>query len=167
MSDAKTPAAKKPAAKKPATTAAKKPAATAAKKPVATAAKKPATKPATKVAQSAPAVTPAAAPAAVQAPPAPPAAPAAAAPMTAVPVASSKTNILAIISLVTAIVGFSPVAIVTGFIALSQIKKSNEEGRGLAIAGLIVGFAGTVVGIIVAAVFFVPSFLAYLYFMGY
>ena len=40
-------------------------------------------------------------------------------------------------------------AIITGHIALSQIKKTGEQGRGLAIAGLIIGYIGLVVGIIV------------------
>jgi hypothetical protein len=41
------------------------------------------------------------------------------------------------------------VAIITGHIALSQIKKTGEQGRGLALAGLIIGYAE--VGIAVLA----------------
>ncbi|MCU1569638.1 MAG: hypothetical protein JWR33_379 [Naasia sp.] len=56
-------------------------------------------------------------------------------------------NVLAIISLVTAFF-VSLAAIITGHIALGQIKKTGEKGRGLAIAGLILGYAGIVAGII-------------------
>ena len=52
----------------------------------------------------------------------------------------AKTNVLAIISLVTSIIGFTLVGIITGHIGLSQIKKTGEQGRGLAIAGLIIGY---------------------------
>lgn len=65
-----------------------------------------------------------------------------------------KTNVLAIVSLVSAFF-ISIVAIITGHIALSQIKKTGEQGRGLAIAGLIIGYVGLVIGIIVAIVWFV------------
>ncbi|GGI48147.1 hypothetical protein BCL57_002789 [Agromyces flavus] len=67
--------------------------------------------------------------------------------------AGQKTNVLAIVSLVSAFF-ISLVAIITGHIALSQIKKTGEQGRGLAIAGLIIGYVGLVVGIIVAIVWF-------------
>jgi uncharacterized protein YacL len=68
--------------------------------------------------------------------------------------ASQKTNVLAIVSLVSAFF-ISIVGIITGHIALSQIKKTGEQGRGLAIAGLIIGYVGLVIGIIVAIVWFV------------
>ena len=60
----------------------------------------------------------------------------------------AKTNVLAIVSLVSAFF-VSLAAIITGHIALSQIKKTGEQGRGLAIAGLIIGYVGLVIGIIV------------------
>jgi len=90
-------------------------------------------------------------------PPAPaPAAPAYSAPAPTGPAyagapASQKTNVLAIVSLVSSFF-ISLVGIITGHIALSQIKKTGEQGRGLAIAGLIIGYIGLVVGIIVAIV---------------
>jgi hypothetical protein len=84
-------------------------------------------------------------------PPAPPAAPAYApaptAPAYAAAPAAPKTNVLAIVSLVSAFF-ISLVAIITGHIALSQIKKTGEQGRGLAIAGLVLGYLGLVAGII-------------------
>ncbi|GLI28000.1 hypothetical protein ARHIZOSPH14_22420 [Agromyces rhizosphaerae] len=61
---------------------------------------------------------------------------------------TQKTNVLAIISLVSAFF-ISLVAVITGHIALSQIKKTGEQGRGLAIAGLVIGYIGLVVGVIV------------------
>ncbi|MFE5671157.1 DUF4190 domain-containing protein [Agromyces sp. NPDC056523] len=71
----------------------------------------------------------------------------------AAPGGGQKTNVLAIVSLVSAFF-ISLVAIITGHIALSQIKKTGEQGRGLAIAGLIIGYVGLVVGIIVAIAWF-------------
>jgi Domain of unknown function (DUF4190) len=41
----------------------------------------------------------------------------------------------------------SILAVVFGFIALSQIKKSGQGGKGLAIAGLVLGFLGIVGGL--------------------
>jgi peptidyl-prolyl cis-trans isomerase B (cyclophilin B) len=49
---------------------------------------------------------------------------------------------MAIVALVTAFV-LAPMGIVFGHIALSQIKRSGEDGRGLAIAGLVVGYVFT------------------------
>ncbi|NDL59642.1 DUF1707 and DUF4190 domain-containing protein [Phytoactinopolyspora mesophila] len=37
-------------------------------------------------------------------------------------------------------------AIITGHIALSQIKRTGEEGRGMAVAGLVMGYVVTVGG---------------------
>jgi len=53
--------------------------------------------------------------------------------------AAPKTNVLAIVSLVIAILQFNIIAIILGAIALNQIKKTGENGRGLAIAGIIIG----------------------------
>lgn len=53
----------------------------------------------------------------------------------------------AILSLIFAFV-FSPAGIVLGHIALSQIKKSGEQGRGLAMAGTIVSYVFTAIGLI-------------------
>jgi hypothetical protein len=64
---------------------------------------------------------------------------------------NDKTNVLAIVSLVSAFV-ISLVAIITGHMALGQIKRTGEKGRGLAIAGLVLGYLGIVSGIIVSIV---------------
>ena len=66
---------------------------------------------------------------------------------------SAKTNTLAIVSLVTSIVGLSLIGIITGHISMSQIKKTGEQGRGLAIAGLVIGYVGIALGIIGVMVF--------------
>lgn len=65
--------------------------------------------------------------------------------------AGGQTNTLAIVSLVSALVGClcmpalgSIAGIITGFVALSQINASNggQKGRELAIGGIVVSFLG-------------------------
>lgn len=53
------------------------------------------------------------------------------------------TNKLAVVSLVSAFF-LSPVAVITGHVASAQIKRSNgaQKGRGLAIAGTVLGYVG-------------------------
>ncbi|UFS59368.1 DUF4190 domain-containing protein [Subtercola endophyticus] len=63
-----------------------------------------------------------------------------------------RTNVLAIVSLVVSIVGFTIIGIILGFVALSQIKRTGESGRGLALAGIIIGFVELVLGIILFVV---------------
>jgi peptidyl-prolyl cis-trans isomerase B (cyclophilin B) len=63
---------------------------------------------------------------------------------------------MAIASLICAFV-FAPLGIVFGHVSLSQIKKSGEEGRGLAIAGLVISYLVTalsIVAVIAGIVFF-------------
>ncbi|KQS17207.1 DUF4190 domain-containing protein [Frigoribacterium sp. Leaf186] len=76
--------------------------------------------------------------------------------------APGQRNTLALVSMILGIAGFvtaitSIGAIVTGHMALSQIKKRGEEGRGMALTGLILGYvvvALTIIGIIlIVAVF--------------
>ena len=63
-----------------------------------------------------------------------------------------KTNGLAIASLVLGIVGCfwitAIVAIVLGFVARKQIEQSGEQGSGMALAGIILGFVWIGLGII-------------------
>jgi VIT1/CCC1 family predicted Fe2+/Mn2+ transporter len=54
-----------------------------------------------------------------------------------------KTNVLAIVSLVASIITLSIVGIITGHIALSQIKKRGEGGKTLALVGVILGYVGS------------------------
>jgi hypothetical protein len=53
----------------------------------------------------------------------------------------NSLNTLSVVSLATAVTGFGALAaVVTGHISLSQLKTSKENGRPLALAGLIVGY---------------------------
>ena len=57
------------------------------------------------------------------------------------------TNVLAIVALILGIV--IPIGgIICGPIALAQIKRTGENGRGLALAGLVIGIAFTLIAII-------------------
>jgi peptidyl-prolyl cis-trans isomerase B (cyclophilin B) len=60
------------------------------------------------------------------------------------------TNGMAIASLICAFV-FAPLGIIFGHISLSQIKRTGEEGDGLAVAGLVISYVITVGTIIVMA----------------
>ena len=54
----------------------------------------------------------------------------------------NSLNTLAVVSLASALTGFGAVAaIITGHFALAQLKQKPKSGRGLAIAGLAVGYA--------------------------
>lgn len=119
---------------------------------------------------------PAAAPAppASYPPPAPPAPPAYGAPAappaygaapayTAYP-QGPKTNTLAIVSLVSSLVGVfvipvigQIVGIITGHMSLSQIKQTGEGGRGLGLAGVIIGWV-TLGLAILGIILFIASF---------
>jgi hypothetical protein len=61
------------------------------------------------------------------------------------------TNSMAIVALVCAFT-FPPLAIIFGHIALSQIRRTGDEGRGLAVAGLVIGYVIT--GLIVLYIVF-------------
>lgn len=54
-----------------------------------------------------------------------------------------RTNVLAVASLILGFL-FAPLGIVFGHLSLSQIKRSGEQGRALAIAGLVVGYVVTI-----------------------
>ncbi len=60
------------------------------------------------------------------------------------------TNGMAIASLICAFV-FAPLGIIFGHISLSQIKRTGEEGHGLAVAGLVISYLITVGTIVVMA----------------
>ncbi|HEY9264962.1 MAG TPA: peptidylprolyl isomerase [Mycobacterium sp.] len=67
---------------------------------------------------------------------------------------SQATNSLAIVSLVCAFL-FAPLGILFGHMSLSEIKKTGEEGRGLAIAGLVIGYLLVLMTVVVVVVGFV------------
>jgi peptidyl-prolyl cis-trans isomerase B (cyclophilin B) len=57
------------------------------------------------------------------------------------------TNNMAVAALIGSLL-FAPLGIIFGHISLSQIKRSGEDGHGLAIAGLVIGYLMTIVSII-------------------
>ncbi len=61
---------------------------------------------------------------------------------------SASTNGMAIAALVCAFL-FAPLAIVLGHIARGQIKRTGEGGRGLATAGLVLGYIFTLASIVI------------------
>ena len=58
-------------------------------------------------------------------------------------------------SLVASLVGFGIVGIITGHISLGQIKRTGEQGRGLALAGLIIGYVAVASGLVAIIVWVV------------
>ncbi len=60
-----------------------------------------------------------------------------------------RTNTMSIMSLIFAFV-ISVLGVVFGHVALSQIRRTGEEGRGFAIAGLVIGYIGVAVGVVLA-----------------
>ncbi len=71
-----------------------------------------------------------------------------------------RTNTMAILALVLALV-FAPVGIILGHIARKQIRETGEDGDGLALAGLIIGYVLTgitVVGCLGYVIFVVAIF---------
>jgi hypothetical protein len=58
-------------------------------------------------------------------------------------------NTLSVVSLASALTGIGALmAIITGHISLAQIKKSGENGRVLAIVGVVLGYLNIVTGIV-------------------
>lgn len=86
------------------------------------------------------------------------------------PVASRKTNTLAIVSLVCSVlslftccfgdvgvyisIGLALLGLVLGFVAMGQIKRTGEQGQGFALAGAIIGglIAAIMIVIVILAV---------------
>lgn len=72
----------------------------------------------------------------------------------------SKLNTLSVVSLATSLTGFGILAgIITGHIAMAQIKTTHENGRALAIAGLVIGYASIAIWVL-STVFWVGLALA-------
>jgi hypothetical protein len=55
---------------------------------------------------------------------------------------SAKTNSLAIASFVVSLICCAPLGVILGHMALKQINRTGEGGRGLATAGLVIGYIG-------------------------
>jgi hypothetical protein len=64
---------------------------------------------------------------------------------------TSRTNTLAIATLIVSLV-LAPLAIPLGHISMAQMERTGEQGRGLAIAGLVIGYIGLVALFIFALV---------------
>ena len=62
---------------------------------------------------------------------------------------------LSIVAFVLSLIGFNVIAIVLGFIGLSQVKKTGQRGRGFAIAAVIIGFASIVLFVLILIPLFV------------
>jgi hypothetical protein len=71
--------------------------------------------------------------------------------------ASRGTNTMAILALVFGIL-VAPLGLVFGFVARSQIKKTGEDGDGLALAGIIIGGIFTL--LFIAYIVFIIIFFA-------
>lgn len=71
-------------------------------------------------------------------------------PVAARPVAS--TNVLGVVGFVLAIVGFNVIAIILGAIALSQIKRTGEKGRGFALAAIWIAIIEIVLFVVILIV---------------
>lgn len=75
--------------------------------------------------------------------------------------AGAPTNTMAIISMISSIVGLFTfgilclLGVILGHISLGQIKRKNEGGKGMAVAGLIVGYIGLVGWVIALILIFV------------
>lgn len=73
----------------------------------------------------------------------------------------ARTNVLAIVSFVASLAAMffvvvgSITAVITGHIALNQIKRTGEGGHGLALAGVIIGYVGFGLTVIVVALYIV------------
>lgn len=73
---------------------------------------------------------------------------------------TARTNVLSVLSLVASLTGIlmilpfigSVAAVIMGHISLSQLKTSGEKGRGMALAGTIIGWIG--IGLLVLFVAF-------------
>ena len=82
-------------------------------------------------------------------------------------VATVRTNVLAIISLVASLSGFilfpviGPIAgVITGHISLAQLKTSGEQGRGLALAGVIIGWVSIGFAVLIIAIALIITVIA-------
>jgi hypothetical protein len=68
--------------------------------------------------------------------------------------AAPQTNLFAILSFATVFYSAIP-GIVFGHIALKQLKTSGESGRGLAIAGVIIGYISIVMAVLAVIAYMV------------
>lgn len=72
------------------------------------------------------------------------------------PGASERTNVLAIVSLISSATGLlcfvgSLAGIITGVIAIGQVKRTGEKGYGLAVSGTAAGVLGLILYLVLLA----------------
>jgi ABC-type uncharacterized transport system permease subunit len=74
----------------------------------------------------------------------------------------ARTNNLAVASLVLSIASFVVMpflagiaGVILGHMARSQIRRTGEEGNGLAVAGLVIGYANIALCVLFGAILFV------------
>lgn len=66
---------------------------------------------------------------------------------------NNSFNVLSIVSLVTSLLGLAFIASIFGHIALRQIKRTGEKGYYLALIGLSLGYAETLIFLGILALF--------------
>ena len=69
------------------------------------------------------------------------------------PAATGKWNVLSIVAFVISLLGFNIIAVILGYIALNQVTKSGERGKGFANAAMIIGLVSIILGIILGFLF--------------
>jgi hypothetical protein len=68
---------------------------------------------------------------------------------------NQRTNVLSIVTLVMSVLGFAVVPVITGHISLAQIRRTGEQGRVMAIIGLVIGYLSLAGYLIIAAILIV------------
>ena len=68
---------------------------------------------------------------------------------------ADRTNGLAVAAMILGILSFTVIPIILGHVALSQIARSGERGRGMAIAGVVLGWVWIALVLVIYLVFFV------------
>jgi hypothetical protein len=71
-----------------------------------------------------------------------------------------RTNVLGVVTLVLGILGFAIVPVITGHIALNQIKRTGEDGRAVTLVGLILGYVALAGYVVAGLVFLAIAFFA-------
>jgi hypothetical protein len=62
------------------------------------------------------------------------------------------TNVLAVVTLVLGLCGFAVIPVVTGHLALRQIRSRGEGGTACAVIGLVLGYLAVALYVVVALV---------------
>jgi hypothetical protein len=65
----------------------------------------------------------------------------------------TRTNTLALLALIFGVLGSAVLPIVLGHIALSQIARTGEQGRGMAIAGIVLGWIASAAIVVILIIY--------------